>query len=135
MLGFAWGYANMLDFSKKRERRDAEAQNLAKARVQVLTGKLDADAYQRAVADAERSAQEYEAARTIAPLGRAQPRVPPRFRAASLSGRPAEQDDEEGVGCGVWDAEAADVSGEELLQDFRDHCRMLDEDDGSSSSR
>ena len=49
-----------------------------------MTGKLDADAYQRAVADAERSAQEYEAARTIAPLGRAQPRVPPRFRAASL---------------------------------------------------
>lgn len=122
MMGFVWGYLNMLDFSKKRARRDSDAQLLQNAKVMVLTGKLDADTYERAVADAERSRREFEATRTLSGIFVSSPVQPrqPQVR-ASLSPRSNQRGEQDGQ--------------DELLQDFKDHySKMLDED-GSSSSR
>jgi hypothetical protein len=122
-MGSVWGYLNMLDFGKKRERREGDAQLLQNAKVMVLTGKMDADTYERAVADAERSAREYEYAKTL--RGTFVPSVASRYvrqpgvRASLSSGnvKPSGQDGQE-----------------ELLQDFKDHCSKMLEEDRSSSS-
>lgn len=122
LVGCVWGYINMINFSNVRQRRDSDAQILRNAKILVLAGKMDVDTYERAVADAERSAQEYAAFKAVMPRHApvhqgVPPALPlprqlrqPRVR-ASLSGHrdePNEQDDPE-----------------ELLQDFKDHLREM----------
>jgi hypothetical protein len=119
MIGCVWGYINMINFSKMRQKRDNEAQLLRNAKVLVLAGKLDADTYERAVADAKRAAQQYEAAKRVriarVPMGGLFAEQPPRrqLRArASMSGletsQPGKQDDPE-----------------QVLQDFKGHLLKL----------
>jgi hypothetical protein len=125
MLGFFWGYMNMVNSaSKRQQRRNSEDQILQNAKVLVLAGKMDPDRYQRAVANAEEA--KYVAAKKAAAVEKARvqrraptafdlPRLPrlPRVR-ASLSNL-AKQDDQE-----------------QLLQDFKDHLHTIYEEDGSS---
>jgi hypothetical protein len=129
LIGSVWGYMHMINLSKRRQWRDVEAQSLRTAKVMVLTGKMDPDTYERAVEAAERSSQEYEAAKTF--TAKDQARIPhlwnvvpqllrrhrlPRVRASlsSLPDQPGEED--------------------QLLQDFKDHLRKVAKEDGSSSS-
>lgn len=99
----------MINNGTMRKRRDADAEMLRNARILVLTGKLDVDTYERAVADAERSAQEYEAAKSF-PGGSWTPAQPPRqLRLPPVRASLSEQDDEE-----------------DLLQDFKDHLDSLE---------
>jgi hypothetical protein len=58
--------------SNMREQRDTAAGNFRKAKVSLLAGNLDVGSYERAAADAEASAEKYEAAKTLISLGDAQ---------------------------------------------------------------
>jgi len=116
MIGSVWGYMNMINFSKMRQRRDNEAQMLRNAKILVLDGKMDHHSYERAVADAERSAHAYEAARRV-PLLRRPRLLRIRASVSSLPAQAGEQDDQD-----------------ELLQDFKDHLDRIDAEDGPSSS-
>jgi hypothetical protein len=60
-------------FTSMKKRRDIAAENLRQAKIALLAGNLDLEAYERSATAAEASAQEYEAAKNIIPLG--QPRV------------------------------------------------------------
>jgi hypothetical protein len=61
--------------SSMKKRRDSAAESLRKAKIALLAGNLDLESYERTATVAEASAQEYEAAKNIIPLGQAQVQI------------------------------------------------------------
>jgi hypothetical protein len=58
-----------------KKRRDDAAENARKAKIALITGNLDLETYERTATAAEASAQEYEAAKNIITLGKAQVQI------------------------------------------------------------
>merc|ERR1719247_2789905 len=62
----------MSDLNNLEKQRDGAVESLRKAKALLLAGNLDLAAYERAAADAETLAQEYEAAKAFLTLGQAE---------------------------------------------------------------
>jgi hypothetical protein len=71
LAGLGAFMTKMSDLNNLEKQRDGAVESLRKAKALLLAGNLDLAAYERAAADAETLAQEYEAAKAFLTLGQA----------------------------------------------------------------
>jgi len=85
LAGLGAFMTKMSDLNNLEKQRDGAVESLRKAKALLLAGNLDLAAYERAAADAETLAQEYEAAKAFLTLGQAEAGSGDPGRAAPLS--------------------------------------------------